>query len=64
MTEGEAGIHVGATVSIQQLIDFVTEVIGRRPAEQTTGLQALKRHTILMLAIRCAARAASPAISS
>src|SRR5436309_2974429 len=31
-------------VSIQQLIDHAADVIGRRPAEQTTGLVALKRH--------------------
>ncbi len=28
IAEQEAGIHVGAAVSIQQLIDFATEVIG------------------------------------
>jgi xanthine dehydrogenase/oxidase len=56
IAEHEAGLHVGATVSIQQLIDCATEVIGRRPAEQTTGLQALKRHAILIAGyqVRCA----------
>lgn len=38
------GLHIGATVSIQRLIDIATEVIGRRSAEQTTGLAELKRH--------------------
>jgi xanthine dehydrogenase/oxidase len=56
ITEQEAGLHVGATVSIQQLIDVVTDVIGKRPAEQTTGLQALKRHATLIAGyqVRCA----------
>ena len=43
-TEKESGLSVGATVSIQRLIDLAVEVIKRRPAEQTTGLAALKRH--------------------
>ncbi len=42
--ESESGIHVGATVPIQKLVDFVSEVISRRPREQTVGLQALNRH--------------------
>src|SRR5207248_9741720 len=56
ITKQKTAIHIGATVSIQQLIDVVTEVIGRRPAEQTTGLQALRRHAILIAGyqVRCA----------
>jgi xanthine dehydrogenase/oxidase len=55
IAEKEAGLHVGATVSIQQLIDFVTDVVRRRPAEQTTGLRALRRHAKLIAGyqVRC-----------
>jgi xanthine dehydrogenase/oxidase len=42
--EQDAGISVGAAVPIQQLMDFAGQVIRRRPAEQTAGLQALRRH--------------------
>jgi xanthine dehydrogenase/oxidase len=56
IAEHESGIQVGAAVPIQHLIDFVTEVIGRRPPEQTTGLEALKRHasSIAGYQVRCA----------
>ena len=56
IAEQETGIHVGATVPIQRLIDFVTEVIGRRPAEQTTGLRELIRHASFLAGyqVRCA----------
>src|SRR5260370_28587649 len=51
-----SGIHVGAAVSIQQLIDFATDVVGRRSADQTTGLKALTRHAVFIAAhqVRCA----------
>ncbi len=44
------------TVPIQHLMDYVTEVIGRRPAEQTTGLRELFRHTSFLAGyqVRCA----------
>jgi xanthine dehydrogenase/oxidase len=56
IAEQETGIHVGATVPIQHLMDFVTDVIGRRPAEQTTGLRELIRHTAFLAGyqVRCA----------
>jgi xanthine dehydrogenase/oxidase len=56
IAEQEAGIQVGAAVPIQKLIDFATEVIARRPAEQTKGLEALKRHALLIAGyqVRCA----------
>ena len=56
IAEQESGIRVGAAVPIQRLIDVSTEVIGRRPAEQTTGLRALNRHAgfIAGYQVRCA----------
>jgi len=48
IAEGTGGIHVGAAVPIQKLIDFATEVTSRRPAEQTTGLAALTRHAVFI----------------
>jgi xanthine dehydrogenase/oxidase len=56
ITELETGIDIGATISIQQLIDFVTQVISQRPTEQTIGLHALKRHANLIAGyqVRCA----------
>ncbi len=56
ITEQETGIHVGAAVPIQSLMDYVTGVIGRRSAEQTTGLRELIRHTSFLAGyqVRCA----------
>src|SRR5262249_28943335 len=44
VAEDASGIHIGAAVTIQRLIDFATVAIGRRPPEGPTGLRALKRH--------------------
>jgi xanthine dehydrogenase/oxidase len=44
VAEDDSGIDVGAVVTIQRLIDVAADAIGRRPAEETTGLRALKRH--------------------
>ena len=44
LEEKNNGLHVGASVTIQELIDFVTGVIAKRPAEQTAGLKEFKRH--------------------
>jgi xanthine dehydrogenase/oxidase len=56
IAEQETGIRVGAAVPIQRLMDYVTEVIGRRPAEQTTGLRELVRHASFLAGyqVRCA----------
>jgi xanthine dehydrogenase/oxidase len=56
VAEQESGLHVGAAVPIQHLMEFAAEVIGRRPAEQTAGLRALNRHAILIAGyqVRCA----------
>lgn len=56
IAEVESGINVGAAVPIQDLIDLATEVIGRRPAEQTTGFRELKRHAGMIAGyqVRCA----------
>lgn len=44
LQEQDDGILVGASVVIQDLIDFAEVVISRRPPEQTTGLRELVRH--------------------
>lgn len=56
ISEHATGLEVGATVSIQHLIDVATAVISRRAADETTGLQALTRHAILIAGyqVRCA----------
>jgi xanthine dehydrogenase/oxidase len=56
IAEKETGIHVGATVPIQRLMDFVKEVIDQRPGEQTTGLKELIRHATFLAGyqVRCA----------
>jgi xanthine dehydrogenase/oxidase len=56
VAEQDTGILVGATVPIQRLIDVATEVIGKRPAEQTTGLRQLTRHLTFLAGyqVRCA----------
>jgi xanthine dehydrogenase/oxidase len=56
IAEQESGLHVGAAVPIQHLIQFADEVIARRSAEQTAGLKALTRHAILIAGyqVRCA----------
>jgi xanthine dehydrogenase/oxidase len=55
VAEDEAGLDVGATVPIQRLIDVLADVIGRRPAAETTGLRALRRHAgfIAGYQVRC-----------
>jgi xanthine dehydrogenase/oxidase len=54
--ERDSGIRVGASVSIQGLLDFAAEVIAKRPDEQTTGLKELKHHGqfIAGYQVRCA----------
>ncbi len=56
IAEQDSGIFVGAAVPIQRLIDVATEVIGKRPAEQTTGLRQLTRHLTFLAGyqVRCA----------
>lgn len=48
ISEQEDGITVGASCSIQRLLEFAADVVGRRPAEQTQGLAALKRHAVFI----------------
>jgi xanthine dehydrogenase/oxidase len=45
IAERETGIHVGAAVPIQRLLEFAGDVCSRRPAEETAGLRELVRHT-------------------
>ncbi len=40
----EAGIHSGATVPIQKLVETAETLVAERPAAQTTGLRELVRH--------------------
>jgi xanthine dehydrogenase/oxidase len=56
IAEQDDGMIVGAAVPIQRLMDGVTAVIGKRPAEQTTGLRQLTRHLTFLAGyqVRCA----------
>jgi len=42
--ETDSGLDVGAAVTIQELMNFISIVIKQRPAHQTTGLKEFKRH--------------------
>lgn len=42
--EAHSGIDVGAAVTIQELMNFVSEVIEQRPPHQTMGFKEFKRH--------------------
>lgn len=44
IADSDSGVDVGGTVSIQELVDFITEVIKKRPEQQIAGLKELKRH--------------------
>jgi len=44
LVELDSGIRVGASVPIQTLMDFATEVAARLPEDEATGLAALVRH--------------------
>lgn len=44
LEENDVGLYVGASVPIQQLVDFTSEVIKKRPENETTGLKEFKRH--------------------
>jgi xanthine dehydrogenase/oxidase len=44
LQETDSGIRAGASVPIQELMDFCGTVIKRRPEEQTSGLKELVRH--------------------
>ncbi|ODU00249.1 MAG: xanthine dehydrogenase, partial [Planctomycetes bacterium SCN 63-9] len=48
IAEESAGIRVGASVSIQRLIDFVSGQIERQPAVRTAGFKELARHAMLI----------------
>lgn len=45
LEEQDSGIYVGSSVSIQDLAEFVGEVIKKRPEDQTAGLKEFKRHS-------------------
>jgi len=42
--ERDSGLYIGAAVTIQESINFISEVIKTRPDHQTTGLKEFKRH--------------------
>ena len=42
--EQDSGLFVGAAVTIQEMINFISEVIQKRPEHQTAGLKEFKRH--------------------
>lgn len=44
IVDNDSGVDVGGAVSIQDLLDFISEVIKKRPEQQMTGLKELKRH--------------------
>lgn len=52
LQESDSGIDVGAAVSIQELLDFASEVIKQRPAEQLAGLKELKRHAVFIAGLQ------------
>lgn len=54
--EKDSGIYVGAAVSIQELVDFISEVIKRRSDNEMVGLKEFRRHAayIAGLQVRCA----------
>lgn len=50
--EHDFGIIVGGAISIQEMMDFVSEVITRWPAEQTLGLKEFKRHAAFIAGLQ------------
>lgn len=52
MEEKDAGLYVGGAVTIQQLVDFVTDVIKKRSQDQTSGLKEFKRHAAFIAGLQ------------
>lgn len=50
--EMELGIYTGAAVTIQELVDFVSGVIKKRPDHQTAGLKEFKRHSVYIAGLQ------------
>ncbi len=52
MEERDSGLYVGAAVSIQQLVDFISEVIKKRSHNETLGLKEFKRHAVYIAGLQ------------
>lgn len=50
--ESDFGLNVGAAVPIQELVDFISEVIKKRPDNQTVGLKEFKRHAVYIAGLQ------------
>lgn len=48
----DSGIFVGAAVTIQEAINFISEVIKKRPEHETTGLKEFKRHAVYIAGLQ------------
>lgn len=48
----DTGIYVGASVTIQELVDFISEVIKKRPDEETVGIREFKRHAVYIAGLQ------------
>ena len=50
--ERDTGLYVGAAVPIQELVDFVSKVIKKRPEAETVGLKEFKRHSVYIAGLQ------------
>lgn len=50
--ERENGLLVGAAVTIQELSDYITDVIKKLPSEKTIGLKEFKRHAVYIAGLQ------------
>lgn len=50
--EQDSGLTVGSGVPIQELVDFISEVIKKRPESQTVGLKEFKRHAVYIAGLQ------------
>lgn len=50
--ERDKGLDIGAGVTIQEAVNFITEVIKKRPAHETTGLKEFKRHAAFIAGLQ------------
>lgn len=52
MEERDSGLFVGASVTIQEAVNFISGVIQKRPDHQTTGLKEFKRHAVYIAGLQ------------
>jgi len=50
--ERDSGLFIGAAVTIQEAINFISDVIQKRPDDQTTGLKEFKRHAAFIAGLQ------------